>query len=61
MGDRFYAHIPGLIVDGSRTVLTDPLCRVRDLIGKGGGHQYLRQQRVRVQGNRTNQIVELAL
>ncbi len=61
MRHRFYAHIPRLLVDAVRAVLAHPTRRVFHLIGKRGRHQHLRQQRIRIQRNRTNQIVELIL
>ena len=59
MRDRFHAHIPRLLVDAGGAVLPHPARRVLHLIGEGGRHQHLRQQRIGIERDRTNQIVEL--
>ena len=38
MRDRLHAHIPRLLVDARRAVLTHPARRILDLIGKRGRH-----------------------
>ena len=59
MRDRLHAHIPRLLVDTRRAVLTHPARRILNLIGERGRHQQLRQQRIGVQRNRADEIIEL--
>jgi hypothetical protein len=60
MGDGLDADVPGLPVDvGGVGVGADETGRVVNLVGERRGNQDLRQQRIRVQGNRGQQVVQL--
>ncbi len=59
VGHRLHAHIPRLVIDAVGAVGPHMTRRLLDLIGEGGRHQHLRQQRVRVQRDRTDEVVEL--
>ena len=56
---RLHADIPRLVVDVGRAVGADEPRGFLDLVREGRGHQHLSQQRVWIERNRADEVVEL--
>ena len=56
--DRLHAHVPRLVVDAVGAVGAHVSRGLLDLVGEGRCDQHLRQQRVRVQRDRSHEVVQ---
>ena len=59
MGDGAHADVPGLAINAVWAVAADPAGGFVNLIGEGSGDEHLREQRIGIECNAGEQIVQL--